>query len=158
MIKTISLILTLVLCLSLTACGAATLTTTKVEQALADCDGKLDMQTSGDKVTGFTYTVEGVNAKDLVDKKYSRKAVDAVMAGDPDKITFGQWKAAKAIAPLMSIDVLLGGDKGNFNSNAFIEKLLGVICDGKTVEYDGWAVSAKADQDSDSITISVVSK
>lgn len=157
--KYIALILVLVLCLSLCACGgSAKLTAGDVKEALADCDGTLNVETSGDNVTSFTYVVEGVNADDLVDKEYSRNAIATVLTGDSSKITLGHLKVSKAISPLMSIDVLLGGNEDDFNSDAFVDKILGIICDGKTAEYNGWTVSATVDQDSDSITILVISK
>ena len=159
--KKISLILALVLCLTLcfSACSSAkNLTKAEVKEALADCDGTLDLETSGDRVTGFTYVVKGVNADDLLDKNYTRKAIADVLSGDTSKITFGQVKVSKAVSPLMNIDVLLGGDQGDFNSDAFVEKILGIACDGKTAEYNGWTVSAVVDQENDSITIKVVSK
>ncbi len=157
--KAISLLLALVLCLSLCACGTAKLTTAEVEQALADCDGKLDMQASGDNVTGFTYTVEGVNADELTDRNYSRNAINTVLGGDTSKITIGQLKVAKAVSPIMSIITLLdSGKEGDFNTEAFTESLLDIMCDGKVAQYNGWEVSAQIDQTSDSIIISVVSK
>lgn len=56
--------------------------------------------------------------------------------------------------------MFFSGDEydSDFDENACIEKILGIICDGKTAEYDDWSVSAKVDGDGDSITISVVSK
>ncbi len=157
--KFLSLIMVLTIMLSICACGSkAKLTTADVEEAFVDCHGTLNLETSGDNVTSFTYVVEGVNADDLMDKEYSHNAIAAILTGDASKITMGQVMVANAISPLMNIDVLLGGDKDDFNSDAFVGKILGIICDGKTAEYDGWAVSAEVDQDSDNITISVVSK
>ena len=156
--KVMSMLMVLVMCLSLCACGGNELTAAKVEEALADCNGTLNMETSGDKVTSFTYVVEGVNAEDLVDKAYSRKAIANVLSGDTSKITLGQVKVSKAIAPLMKIEVLFNGDSDNFDANAFVEKILGIICDGNTAEYDGWVVTAEVDQASDSILIKAVSK
>ena len=157
--KLMSLILVLILCLSLCACGGSSkLTAADVEEALSECDGTLNLETSGDEVTGFTFTVEGVNADDLVDKKYSRDAINAILSGDTANTTYGQYKVCKGFLPLMSIEVLFGGNEKNFNSGAFIEKLLGIVCDGNSAQYDGWVVTAKVDQGSDSITISVNSQ
>ena len=156
--KVLSMILALIMCLSLCACGGTKLTAAEVNEALANCDGILNLETSGNNVTGFTYVVEGVNAEYLVDKEYTREAIEAVLTGDTSQITFGQIKVCKAIAPLMSIEALLSGVDDNFSSNAFIKKILSITCDGKTVEYDGWAVSVEVDHDNDSIIIKVVSK
>ncbi len=157
--KTISLLVAFVMCLSLCACGGkAKLTTADVEEALVDCDGTLNLETSGDNVISFTYVVEEVNADDLVDKEYSRNAIAAILAEDNSKITMGQIMVSRAIQPLMNINALLNNDQDDFKADAFVEEILGIICDGKTVEYNGWAVSTEVDQDGDKLTISVISK
>lgn len=155
--KTISLLLALVMCLSLGACGGTKLTVAKVEAALADCDGTLKMETSGNKVTGFTYTVESINAEDLVDRGYTREAIVTVLTGDPSKITLGQVRVSRAITPLMGIETLFTGDD-DFDADAFVEKILDIACDGKTADYNGWSVSAEVDQENDCIVIAVASE
>lgn len=154
--KVLSLLLATVLCLSLCACGGAVkLTAKEVESALADCKGTLNLETSGNNVIGFTYVVEGVNADDLVKKEYTREAIRTILSGDTSKTTLGQVRVGKAISPLMSIDVLLGGDEKEFNSEAFIEKMLDIACDGDSVNYGDWTVYAVVSQKKDSITIVV---
>lgn len=156
--KVISLLLALVLCLSLCACySGKKLTTTDVEEALVNCDGTLNMETSGDKVTSFTYVVENVNADDLMDKEYTRKAIYAMLSGDTSKITIGQLQVCKAISPLVNIEALFESED-DFDAEAFVGKMLSIVCDAKTVEYDGWAVFTKVDQDNDRIVINVVSE
>lgn len=157
--RTFFALLVVALCLCLCACGGAKkLTAQEVETAMAECNGTLNLETSGDQVTGFTYVVEDINADDLMDKSYARDAVMAMASGDTANITFGQYKVTKAFLPLMSIEALLGDDGDDFSATALIEKLLGVICEGNTIRYDGWTVSATVDQAGDSITIRVASK
>ena len=155
--KIMSLVLVIAMCLSLCACGA-TLPVADVEEALADCDGTLNLETSGDGVKSFTFVAEGVNAKSIVDKEYTREAITTLMTGDFSKITVGQINASKAIYPVMCIDALLNGDSEDFDSNMFVEDILNIICDGNTAQYDGWKVSAVVDQENNSITITVSSK
>ncbi|MGM9601984.1 MAG: hypothetical protein ACI3W5_10470 [Faecousia sp.] len=157
--RLVSIILAVVLCLSLAACSGGTkLTEKEITDALADCKGTLNVEKEGSEVIGFTFVVEKVNAKDLVNKSYSRKAIEAVAAGDMQTVTIGQVKVSKAFAALMAIDTLLEKEEGDFNSNAFVEKILAIACDGKSQQYDGWTVSAKVDQESDSMTIYVKAK
>lgn len=139
-------------------CGSVNLSVADVTEAFADCDGTLETETSGNNVTSFTYVVEGVNADSLLDREYIREAVEAIMDGDASQITMGQLMVSKAVLPVMSIDVLLGEEEENFSSDDFLEKIIGIICDGNMVEYDGWNVSTSVDVSNDSITIYAVSK
>lgn len=157
--KILAMMMALMMCLSLCACGGtAKLTEAEVTNALADCDGVLNVETDGSNVVGFTYVVEEVNADDLIDKDYTREAVDALLSGKVSEMTFGQFKVSKAFSPLVCIEALLTGESDDFDANTMTDKLLGVICDGKTAEYDNWKLSAVVDQENDSMTISVVSK
>lgn len=156
--KAVSLLLSIGMCLCLCACGSVNLSVADVTEAFADCDGTLETETSGNNVTSFTYVVEGVNADSLLDREYIREAVEAIMDGDASQITMGQLMVSKAVLPVMSIDVLLGEEEENFSSDAFLEKIIGIICDGNMVEYDGWNVSTSVDVSNDSITIYAVSK
>lgn len=156
--KLIALLMAVVLCLSLCACGNTKLTVAEVEDALADCDGTLNLDTSGDSVTGFTYKVEDVNADDLTDKSYVRDSVTMLLNGNAQDMTYGQYKVARAAYVVVAIEVLFEGNNADFNADAFTEKTLGIICDGNTVKYDNWHISADIDTTNDCMTISVVSK
>lgn len=156
--RVISLALVVVLCLSLCACGGAVkLTEEKVKNALADCEGALSMEKAGKKVVSFTYVVKDINADDLMDRQYTYKAISLLASGNTGKMTFGHFKVLNAVLPLLQIDVLLGGNKKIEYVDVMVDKVLGIICDGKTENYGGWTVSAVVDQDADSITIKVVS-
>ena len=157
--KKLSLLLAVSMCLCLCACGSSTkLSVSDVNEAFADCDGTLETETSGDSVTSFTYVVEGVNADNLVDREYTLEAIESIMSGDTSKVTMGQYMVSKAVLPVMSIEVLLGGEEENFVTDAFLNRILSIVCDGGTVEYDGWSVSSSVDIANDSITIYAVSK
>ena len=155
--KTISLLLVLVMCLALCACGAPKITAETVEKAFESCEGTLELETSGDKVTGFTYTVQGVNADDLVDKSYAREAIASILTGDTSKITVGQIKVGKGLLALMAVEVLFNGDDKDFSSSALVEKLLSAASDGTTLEYGEWKVSVEVKLDTDSIVIKAAS-
>ena len=157
--KMISIVLVLALCLSLAACGSKVkLTTTDVETALADRPGTLDIETSGDNVKSFTYTADNINAEGLIDREYSLEAIALLSSGNTSQITPNQLYVCNAFLDLMCIDGLFRDNEDEFNTLEYIEKLLDVICDGKTLEYDGWSISTDVNQNSESIKISVVQK
>ena len=88
-----------------------------------------------------------------------RDAVDAVLSGDASRITYNHIKVSRAVLAMMNTLVLLGeGDDEDFDSSAFIESILEILCDNKTPEYSGWTVSTKIDQSADTLTITVSSK
>lgn len=156
--KAISLVLAMVMLLCLCACGAGKITESAIREAMADCDGKLTVEGPADDVTGFTYVLEGVNAEDLVDKNYCQEAIAAILSGDTSVITIGHIKVSKAISALMAVDLLLSGeDEGSFDSSAYVNTLLGIICDGKSQNYGNWTVSVTVNKEADSITIKVAS-
>jgi hypothetical protein len=154
-------LLALSMVFALCACGGGgkKLTVQEVEAAYEKSDGKLQTETSGDNVTSFTYVLEDINAKKLVDKDYVRDAVDAVMSGDASRITYNHIRVSRAVLAMMNTLVLLGeGADEDFDSSAFIESILEILCDNKTPEYSGWTVSTKIDQSADTLTITVRSK
>ena len=157
--KLLAFNLAIVLCLSLCACGGPKqYTPAQVEEALSQCTGTLEMETSGDYVTSFTYVVEDVNAEDLLDREYAKEAITAVLAGDIGNITFGQVKVCTAIMPLMSLDVLFEGTSdAEFEEEAFVDKMLDIACDGKSMTSNGWTVTAEVDVENDTITIHAAS-
>ena len=46
--------------------------------------------------------------------------------------------------------------EGEFNTEAFVNELLDVICDGKAHSEAGWTITAKVDKENDTITITGV--
>lgn len=156
--KAISLMLTLLLCLTLCACGGGgiQLTTEEVEAAFDDGGGTLEMKTSGTKVKGFTYVVEGLDTENLSDADYCRTAIYNILSGDTSKITVGQIKVSRAFTPVICAATLFEQDE-SFDASAFTESVLSIVCDGKTVDYDGWKLSAQIDWSSGNITVSAKS-
>lgn len=72
-------------------------------------------------------------------------------------MTYNQFEVVKAFTPLLAIDVLVtGGEETDLD--ATMDRLLGIICDGNTENYDGWKVSAVVDQENNSLIIKVVSE
>ena len=156
--KILTVVFAMLLCLSLISCGNLKLSESDVTSALENCGGTLDMTTEGGSVSEFTYVVTKVNADDLTDKGYAREAMDATLSGNTSSMTYGQYQAAKAMLPIISILALLEGDSDDFDANAFINDVLSIICDGKTVTVKNWEVSSSLDTGSDKITITVKAK
>lgn len=165
--KAISLILALLLCLSLCACGnkvsnGRTFTVEELKAAFAENSTLEDIQpnfeTSGDNVTSFSYVVEDVNAEDLVNKQYVRNAL-SILNTDSGKLTGNHLNVLNAFISVVAIELLFTTETDSEESyDEFEEKVLEVICDGKTIEIDGWNVSAKIDKGSDTMTVTAVSK
>lgn len=164
----LALSLVILMCFScLVACGGKDkdenkepekkLTETEIKTALKDSDGTLTIEGSADDVKAFKYVVTNINADDLADKSYTKKAVN-ILLEDSSKLTFGQLKVCNAFSATMSVVAMFTEDDGDFNSDAFIDEILGIVCDGNSKSYGDWTVSATIDQDADSITINATSK
>ncbi len=162
----LTLTLALVMCTSLfTACkkddnedSVRKITQEEIKNALSSHDGTLTIEGSADNVTAFTYVLSGVNTSKLVDKDYTRKAVNVLLT-DSSKLTFAQLKVCNAFSATMSIANLLEDDDDeSFDANTYTEDLLTVLCDGQSREYGSWTLSASIDEEADSITISARSK
>ena len=160
------LCLSLMMCLSVfTACGdkkeegaeAPKLTEAAIKTALEDSEGTLTTEGSADNVTAFQFVVEDINATKLSDKAFTKTAVNTMLS-NPSGITFGQLKVCNAVLAMMSISQLLNKSEGDFNSDAYVEEILSIVCEGNTKQYGGWSVSAVIDQAADSITFKVTSK
>ena len=156
--KALSLTLILILCLSLFACSQTskrkTLTKEEVTEAMADCNGTLSVEGSDDDLTAFTYVLEDVNAEDISDKDYVLGAAKTLLS-DPSELTFGEYKVCKPILALMKADDLFRDPEEDFDASSFLDEMVGVICDGDALEYDGWTITAQVDQTADTVTIKV---
>jgi len=159
--KVITLFLVFAVCLSLCACGnnknsSPKLTITAVEEALADTNGKLDMETSGEHVTSFTYIMEDVNVDDLSDREYTINAINELLTGNQSKITLNQVKVCGPVVATMGIVSLLNDSDSENVSEEYLDMIFDVACNNETIEINGWTVSSQMDLDNDSIIISVV--
>jgi hypothetical protein len=156
------LLLTCTLALCLTACGnnesgnnedkRVKITESVIQSALADYEGTLTIEGPSDDVTSFTYVVNDINATKLVDKSYTRKAVN-ILLEDWTKITYGEYQVAKAFSVTASIMGIFASQEGEFDASAYVEEALSVICDGNVKTYGDWKISSSIDADADSITI-----
>ncbi len=133
------------------------LTEAQIQEALKEDDGTLTIEGSADDVKAFKYVLSGVNTAKLTDKSFTKTAVNTLLQ-DSSKITFGQLKVCNAFNATMNVVALFTEDDGNFNSDAFINEILEIICDGQSKTYGDWTVSATIDTANDSITISAKSK
>ena len=155
--KAISLVLALVLCIGLCACSkeaavdtptAKKLSVSEVKTALDGNGWQLDIQSAGDQVTRFTVTISSINAENLLDKSYARNAINHLLQGVARP---QEYQVCMGILPVMQVISIF--DKTSQETDAFYEKVLSVICDGKVLEYDGWSISSSVNQSTDSITI-----
>ena len=148
----------------LTACNDAgqgdgskqKLTEAFIKSELSNSEGALDgiltiEKGTSDDVTAFHYVVSDINASKLTDKSYTRKAVTTLLS-NPGNITYGELMVCSAFQAAMQIIGIFYGDE-NFDSSAYTEEILSIICDGTEKTYNGWTVSAEVDQAADSITV-----
>ena len=153
--KSIALILALIICFTFCACGGKGKTVTEAEviAAMEDCDGTLDVVKNGDKVTSFTYFLENLDGDLLGNKREFKDAIILLLNGNGAKLTYGEFKTTYAFTAAMAIHSLLDNSKDDsFDADAYTDKLLGVICEGKTIDVGGWTVYAKTDVSAESIT------
>ena len=117
------------------------ITELEIQSALEKKGGTLTIEGSSDDVTSFKYVVANVNASKLLDKSYTSKAVNTLLT-DPTKITYGELKVCNAFSAASSV-VGLFADDGEFDTNAYVEEIINIICDGSTKTYGDWKVSAE---------------
>ena len=151
-----AILLTLLMCtFMLTACSNK-VTEEEIKTALANSDGTLTIDKgSSDNVKAFSYVLSDVNASNLKDKNYTRKAVNTVMTNVYNS-TLGQYRASTAFSATLYI-VGIFHESEEFNADSFIEEILEIICDGKSRTYKGWSISANINEATDTITIKAVS-
>ena len=163
--------LLLVICsfaLVLTACGEGSssggasskkLTEETIKSELADSEGELDgtltiEDGSPENVKAFTYVVKGINASDLLNKTYAKKATNVLLT-NPNNLTYAQLKVCNGISAMMGVVGIFYEDE-NFNAEDYIDEILSIICDGNSKTYGDWTVSANVNKSSDSLTIEAV--
>lgn len=150
--KILAVLLTLVMCASICACGAKNITVAEVEEAFEAYDGTLDIKTSvGDNVKSFTFKREAFYVEKLTDKNYVREAYSTGLRLDP-KTTFAQSEVVYAIFPLPALLCLLDDRFDNVVLGDYDEIFLDIACDGKNNKYNGWRVSIELNKDDDTVT------
>ena len=133
------------------------LTVAEIQAVLTEEDGTLTTSGASDNVTSFTFVVTSINASNLMDKTFTRKAVTTLLT-DSSKVTYGQFKACNAfIAVMNSVSLVSESDDEEFNANDYIEEILSIICDGTSKTYGNWTISATVNTAADSITVSATS-
>ena len=162
--KILALILTFLLCISVvTACGKKPpkLTEAEIKTAIESTEGELSIEGDSEDVTAFTFIVKGVNVTNLTNKSFTRNAVKTLLS-NPGSITYAQLKTTTAFSAVMQIDSLLTKleasedeetEEDPFDSEAYIDEILTVICDGTTRDYTYWSLCATTDKTNDSIVI-----
>lgn len=128
----------------------------QIKAELANSDGTLDgvlsiTQGDPDNVTAFNYVLSDIYASGLKNKSYMRKAIEK----NSSNITIGELKALKVFMATMNVDAIFD-EHEDFETSAYIEEMLEIICDGKTKTINGWTISASINQTADSITIRAV--
>ena len=159
-ISILLLICTLTLCLA--SCGNTNenkITEEFIISELSDSEGELDgtltiTNGTSDNVLAFNYVVTGINAEKLMDKSFTKNAVQKIFT-NPSSITYGELKVCKAFNATMTVISIFYEDE-NFNSDRFTDEILSIICDRSAKTYENWTISASVDQTSDSITIKAI--
>lgn len=150
--------LLLVLALLLSACSTSSdkgksITLTELQKALESYEVELDTVESGKSVTQFTITASKVNADKLMDRSYVKEAYELFMI-DPGKTTYGQYQVLSGFGPVMEILGMIDTTpSGSFSTEAFVDEILDVICDGKTHSEAGWTITVKVDAQNSTLTI-----
>ena len=151
-------LLLMVLVMLLSACSnqAKKITLTELKSALESYDVDIKTTDDGKNITQFTITASNINADDLVDRNYVKKAYTLAMT-KPGDMVYGQFKVMTGFGAVMSVIGLIDTTpEGEFNTEAFVNELLDVICDGKAHSEAGWTITAKVDKENDTITITGV--
>ena len=154
--KLLSLLLAVILCFSLCACGATQdLNVTDLEKSLEGQSGVLDIEYSGKTIKKFTYIIENVDTQKLSDKNFCENAFYKVLSGNTASLTYSDFLSMGVFVSLMSIVNILYSSE-EFNAVQYTEEMLSIICDGNTQKYNDWSVSAEKDEVNNSVTIVVV--
>lgn len=148
------LVLALVMCFVLTACGNANLTVSQVEEAFADVNGTLDMESSGNQVTGFTFTVECRGAGELAERNYCLEAMNEALTKDTNDVKIKHLYAVRAIAAVMSAENLITGEEADFEVENYVNRTLDILCDGDVVQLKNWMIWTEIDAENNTVTIS----
>lgn len=151
-------LLLLVLALVLSACSTSSNKTKSITQAdlqktLESYEVELNTVDDGKNITQFTITASNVNADKLVDRNYVKQAYILMMT-KPGDMVYGQFKVMNGFGIMMDVFGLIDTTpEGEFNTEAFVNEILDVICDGKAHSEAGWTITAKVDKENDTITI-----
>ena len=152
-------LLLLVLTLLLSACStsstnkAKNITLADLNTALESTDVDLKTVDDGKNITQFTITASNVNADKLVDRNYVKQAYILMMTKPGDMI-YEQFKVMTGFGVMMDVFGLIDTTpEGEFDTSAFVNELLDVICDGKAHSEAGWTITAKVDKENDTLII-----
>ena len=156
--RAIMFVLTVALCLSFVACGndgegkdVVKITEAEIIAAVAECEGTLTTEGDADNVTAFKYVISGINIDNLLDRDYTKEAMDIAAEGDHMKLKVGQVPILKVIMALAKVDeVLFSGVE--MTKEEYTEHLLTLVCDGESFEANGWTVSIITANDSATIS------
>ena len=162
--KIIAMTLALLACIStFTACKGndkgPKLTDEFIKSELADSDGELDGTLSieagtAENVTAFNYIVTNVSASSLKSKSYLKTLVTKMLT-NPDKLTYGEFKACKAFNDTMKVTGIFY-ETENADADSYVDEILSIICDGSAKTYGNWTISTIIDQTADTITIKAI--
>lgn len=151
-------LLLMVLVMLLSACSTSTnkaknITLAELNTALESNDVDLKTVDDGKNITQFTITASNVNADDLVNRNYVKKAYTLMMT-KPGDMVYGQFKVMNGFGIMMDVFGLIDTTpEGEFDTEAFVNEILDVICDGKAHSEAGWTITATVDENNDTLTI-----
>lgn len=153
-----AIILALLICsLVFTACDGTgkhlKLTEQMIRRELTDSDGKGTLTIdsgSAENVTAFTYVFDTEFTSSLRSKENVKSAVKKLSSGKSS--TLFEFSMFDAFCETMII-VGLFYNTENFDSGAYIEELLSILCDGRKKTYNGWTISATINETANNVTI-----
>ena len=154
--KVVALILCTIMLFSLCACGDSgkKLTKAEIESALDRCDGTLETSGKEDNVKSFTFTMNDVSAENLSDSDFLYGAIIQVSV-DAGGANIRQLRSALTIGPVGSIYFLIADEGDQTSIKELVKMTVDVISNGKTIERNGWKLSATIDQKNDSVIFNV---
>ena len=154
--KIIALLLSVILLLSLCACkdSGRKLARSDIESVLQDTDGELVVKGKDDNVKSFTYSVKDVSAEHLSDSDFLYDAITQV-ATDASSASLNQLEAFSVFPAVVKICWILAGKDAQTSMKELWDTTESVVCLGKTVDYYGWKISAKINENNDSIVFKV---
>ncbi len=160
-----SLLVVIILCFSVCACGkkadnsgnkpTKTILVSKeeLEAGFEGCEGQLDWDTDDDYgMARFRKTIKDINAEKVLDKNFAKAAL-TVYLQTPSDTNEEQAQVCSAYNGIICLQKLFEYNTNNFSTEEYIDDLITTVCDKKQVQYNNWIITIEIDTESDRIII-----
>lgn len=122
---------------------------------LGELAGELTIDGDDSDIDGFKYVESEINAEKLVDKDFTREAIEVIRI-DSMQATYSQIEVGRAFIAVMIIyNILNERDFDDVLPDEFVDEAISILCDGREAEYNGWTISTTIDSSYDTITFNV---